>query len=130
MFKAKKAFITIFTKYSDYIEVFLSKLITKLSEYIGIKNHVIQLKNDNRPFYGSIYSIVSMELELLKDYIKINLANNFIRPFKSLVRTPMFFDYNPNKIFCFNDNYCSLNNLIIKNCYLLFSIGKLYNYLR
>lgn len=46
LLKAYQAFLTISAKYLNYINIFSPALIVKLSEYIGINNHVIELKND------------------------------------------------------------------------------------
>ena len=54
-----------------------------LPKRIRIKVYAIELEDDKQPPYGPIYSLGPIELKTLKTYIKINLANNFIRPFKS-----------------------------------------------
>ena len=66
-----------------------------------------------------------MELEILKMYIKTNLVNNFIWPFKPLAGASIFFDRKSNQILCFCMDYQGLNNITIKNRYLLLLIGKL-----
>ena len=48
--------------------------------------------DDWQLFYELIYSLGLVELETLKTYIKINLANNFIRRSKSPVGALIFFD--------------------------------------
>ena len=115
MLKANKASNTIFVKYSNYIEVFLFKLATKFLEYIGINNYTIKLKKDQQLFYGLIYSLVQIELEILKAYIKLNLGNEFSKPSTSLVKTPIFLDYKFNRSLYLYINYYSFNNLTIKN---------------
>lgn len=100
LLKAKIAPITIPMKYSDYSDVFSSKLTMKLPEYTGINDHTIELKKAKHLPYGSIYSLKLVELEMLKAYIEINLANGFIRLFKSLARVPIFLDYKFNGSFC------------------------------
>lgn len=77
--------------------------------------------------YDLIYSIEPIELERLKAYIKTNLANSFIKLFKSLAGAPIFFHRKPNRSFSFFVDYCGLNNLTIKNQYLLSLIGELLN---
>ena len=68
-----------------------------------------------------------MELEILKVYIKTNLANDFIKPFKSPTEALIFFDYKSNRSFCLYVDYCGLNNLTIKNQYPLPLISKSLN---
>ena len=123
--KANEAFTIVSTKYSDYTDVFLSELAAELLEYTGINNHIIELKDGKRPFYSLIYSLGLVELEILKAYIKTNLANSFIRPSKLLVGALILFDRKLNESFCFYVDYRGLNNLIIKNWYPFPLIGKL-----
>ena len=89
---AKKAFTKILTKYTDFANVFSPDLAFKLFKHTRINNHVIKLVNNQQPLYGPIYSLKLVELETLKAYIETNLANGFIRPFKSPVGAPIFFD--------------------------------------
>ncbi len=91
--KADKASIKVFCKYIDFINIFLSKLVMKLSKYTSINHHAIELVDDWQSFYGSIYSLSPMELEILKIYIENNLANSFIKSFKSLTKTPILFNW-------------------------------------
>lgn len=79
--KAKKTFIIIFAKYSNYINILLSKLAPKLSEYICINNYTTKLEKSKRLFYNLIYSLKLIEKEILNAYIKTNIANGFIKPF-------------------------------------------------
>lgn len=69
-----------------------------------------------------------MELEILKTYIENNLANSFIRLSKFLVGAFIFFDQKSDGSLnlCVNDQ--GLNNLAIKNRYLLFLIRKSLDY--
>ncbi len=48
--------------------------------------------DNQQPPYGPIYSLSLVELEILKTYIKNNLANGFIKPSKSPVGAPILFD--------------------------------------
>ena len=60
-----------------------------------------------------------MELEILKAYIENNLANSFIRPFKSPIGALILFDKKLDNSLRLCVNYQGLNNLIIKNWYPL-----------
>lgn len=44
--KANKALIKVFSKYTDFANIFLPKLGTKLFEHTDIDNYVIELVND------------------------------------------------------------------------------------
>ena len=66
-----------------------------------------------------------MKLEILKTYIKANLASNFIKSSKSLTGGSILFVQKKDSSFRLCVDYQRPNNLIIKNCYLLPLIGKL-----
>ena len=91
----------------------------KLLEHIGMNDHAIELGEGKQPLFGSIYSLDPIKLETLKTYIKTNLANSFIWPFKSLARALILFDKKLDKNFHLCIDYWGLNNLTIKNRYLL-----------
>jgi hypothetical protein len=58
----------------------------------------------------SIYSLFEKELEVLRKYINKNLAKEYIRSSKLLIRFKILFDSKKNE---------KLNNIIIKNRYTL-----------
>ncbi len=60
-----------------------------------------------------------MELEILKIYIKTHLETGFIQAFKSPANAPILFDKKLDSSFHLCIDYQSLNNLTIKNKYLL-----------
>lgn len=88
---AEKAFIIVFAKYIDFVKLFFPDLTSKLPKYTRINNYVIKLVKDQQLFYGPIYSLETIKFKILKVYIEINLANNFIRLFKSLIDIFIFF---------------------------------------
>ena len=90
--KADKAPTKVPSKYADFTDIFLPKLAIKLPEYIKINNHAIKFVDDWQLPYGPIYCLSFIELEILKAYIKNNLANSFIRPSKSPVGVSILFD--------------------------------------
>ena len=71
----------------------------ELLENTEINKHVIELKKNKQLFFESIYSLESVKLEILKIYIKTNLANGFIQLSKSPVRALILFDKKPDKNF-------------------------------
>lgn len=93
--------------------------MAKLSKNIGINDHFIHLIDNKRPPYGLIYSPGLVELETLKTYIEINLANGFIKPFKSSADTPIQFIRKKDSSFWMCIDYWGFNNLTIHNQYLL-----------
>ena len=99
------------------------------SEYTGINKLAIELVEGKLPPYGPIYSLGPVELETLKAYIKTYLMTGFIRPSKSPVGSPIFFDKNADGSLYLCIDYRGLNNLIIKNRYPLSLIGKSLDWL-
>ena len=89
-----------------------------------MNKHAIELEEGKQLPFGPIYSLRPVELETLKTYIETNLANGFIRLFKSPARAPILFDKKPDGSFCFCVDYWSLNNIMIKNRYPLPLIGE------
>lgn len=64
------------------LNVFSSDSTVELPKHIYINNHLINLIDNKQLLYDLIYNLKPMELQILKTYIKINLANNFIKPSK------------------------------------------------
>lgn len=62
--------------------MFFPNLISKFLKYTGMNDPIIELIDGEQLFYRPIYTLELIKLETLKVYIKTNLANNFIRPFK------------------------------------------------
>ena len=114
-------------EYSDYSNVFLAKNAAELPENIGMNKHTIELEEGKQPPFRPIYSLGLVELEMLKTYIKTNLANGFIRPSKSFAGASIFFDWKPDRSLRLCINYWSFNNITIKNQYPLSLIRKSFN---
>ena len=111
-------------EYSDYSNVFSAENAAELPENNGINEHAIKLKEGKQPLFGPIYSLGQVELETLKTYIETNLANGFIRPFKSPAEAPILFDRKPDGRLRLYVDYWGLNNITIKNQYPLPLIGE------
>ena len=117
-------------EYSDFANVFWKKSAEVLLEHIGINKHAIKLEDDKQPFYGPITSLSPVVLKNLKPYMKTNLANGFIWPLKFLASAPIIFVCKPNGSLWLCVDYQGLNNLIMKNQYLLPLIGESPDWLR
>lgn len=117
--KVDEASTKVFSKYANFADIFLPKLAIELLEHTGINDYAIKLVDDWQSPYNPIYNLGSVKLEILKTYIKNNLTNGFIRPFKSPAGAPIFFDKKLNKSLQLCIDYQGLNNLIIKNWYPL-----------
>lgn len=77
---AKK--IKILAKYLDFSNVFSEKKVLILLEKTKLNQYAIKMQHGKQPFYKPICNLRLVKLEILKTYIKINLANNFIHLFK------------------------------------------------
>ena len=99
--------------------------IVEILENTRINKHAIKLEKDKQPLFRPIYSLELVELEILKTYIKTNLANGFIQPSKSFARAFILFDKKLDRNLRFYIDYWGLNNLTIKNQYPLPLIGEL-----
>ena len=110
-----KAPIEVSMEYSDYSNIFSAENKAERPENTGINKHAIKLEEGKQPLFGPIYSLRPVELEILKTYIKTNLANGFLQPFKSPARAPILFDRKLDRSLRLYVDYWSLNNLTIKN---------------
>ena len=114
-----KASTKVPAEYSDYSNIFSVKYVAELPENTRINEHAIKLEKGKQSLFGPIYSLRPVKLETLKIYIKINLANGFIRLSKSPAGAPILFDKKPDKNLRLYIDFRGLNNLTIKNQYLL-----------
>lgn len=90
--KVNKALIKAPSKYTDFADIFLPKLVPKLSKCTKINDYAIEFIDDWQPPYGPIYSLGLMEFKILKTYINNNLVNGFIRSLKFPAGAPIFFN--------------------------------------
>ena len=102
---AKEAFTKIPVKYLDFADIFSPDLAFELPKYTGINNHIIKLVNSQQPLYRPIYSLRPVELETMKAYIETNLANRFIKPFKSPANASILFNRKLDGFFWLCVNY-------------------------
>ena len=116
-------------EYSDYSNIFSAENAAELPENTGINEYAIKLEEGKQPPFGLIYSLGPVELEILKTYIKTNLANGFIRPSKSPAGAPILFDRKPDGSLRLCVDYRGLNNITIKNRYPLPLIGESLDWL-
>ena len=80
-----------------------------------MNDYAIKLEENKQPIFSPMYSQKPVELETLKTYIKINLANSFIWPSKSFAGAPILFNRKLDGSFRLCIDYRSLNNITIKN---------------
>ena len=70
-------------------------------------------------FFGLLYHFFGIELEILRDYININLISGFIRRINSSAGVFIFF-IKKNGFLRFYIDYRGINAIIIKNRYSFF----------
>lgn len=99
--------------------VFLLNFTTELSKRFGKKNDLIDLKKSMQSLYWPIYSLKPVKLEILKTYIVVNHASNFIKTLKFPADALILFVYEKDNNLWLCVNYWGLDNLTIKNRYLL-----------
>ena len=117
----------ILAEYFDFSNVFSSDSAVELPKDIGIIDYSINLLNNRQLPYSPIYNIKLVELEMLKIYIKANLASGSIRSSKSPAGTSILFVQKKDGSLHLCINYQEFNNLTIKNCYPIPLIGKSLN---
>ena len=78
-------------EYSNFSNIFSSHSAVELLEHTGINDHPINLLDNKQLPYDPIYCLELLELEILKTYIKANVASGFIRLSKFSTGTPILF---------------------------------------
>ena len=71
------------------------------------------------PTFGPIYQLSETELEVLRDYLKVNLAKGFIKPSSFSAGYLILFVPKKNGKLRLCVDYRKLNDIIIKNRYPL-----------
>ena len=79
----------------------------------------INLEEGAQPPVGSIYSLSASEQEALKEFIEKNLNIGFIWPTSSPYSAPVLFVKKKDGLLRFYVNFCGLNCISKKDCYLL-----------
>ena len=116
--------VKISDKYLDFANVFSKEKTLVLPERTELNEHAIDLDDGKQQPYGPIYSLRPMELETLETYIQTYMKNIFMRPSKFPAGAPILFDKKPDGSLLLCVDYRGLNNLTIKNRYLLPLIGE------
>ena len=91
------------------------------------KNHAINLILDAKSSYESLYIFFEIELDVLRNYLLINLTLNRIQKSTNRASASMLFVLKKNNNFRFCIDYKELNTLIIKNKCSLSLIDKTLN---
>lgn len=88
-------------------------------------DHEILLQEGKQPTFGPIYGLSDKELEVLREYIQVNLKKGFIRESQSPAGYPIIFVPKKNGKLRLCVDYRKLNDITIKNRYPLPNIAEL-----
>ena len=116
--------VRISDKYSGFADVFSDEKALVLLKCTKLNEHAIKPEDVKQPLYWPIYSLGPVKLETLKTYIKTYLNIGFIWPSKSPAGAPILFNKKLDGNLWLYVDYPGLNNLMIKNQYLLLLIDE------
>ena len=112
-------------EYKKYEDVFSQKEAFKLSLKCSELNMNIQLKSDAVSPYESLYNLSEVKLSTLHDYLKTNLAADFICRFISSAETFILFIKKKDSTLWLCVDYWELNAIMIQDRYLLSLISEI-----
>ena len=112
------------SKYHEFADIF-SKTKTEVLAPYHSYDLKINLEEGAQPLVGPIYSLLVSEQEVLKEFIKENLNTGFIRPTSSPHGAPVLFIKKKDGSLCLCVDFCGVNCISKKNCYLLLLISNL-----
>ena len=88
-------------------------------------DHEIKLQPGTEPGFGLIYQLSEKELQVLREYLEENLKKSFIQESQSPAGYPILFAPKKDRSLRLCVDYRKLNNITIKNQYLLPNANKL-----
>lgn len=110
--------VTLLEEYKNFNNVFSAENASHLPLHKD-HDHTIDPIDGTQSLHRLIQSLFENALPILQAYIDKNLAKRFIRPSKSPSGAPIFFVPKPNGSLELYVDYRRLNDLAIKNSYLL-----------
>ena len=128
-FAAISILLELSLKYTNYTNIFSEKEANCLSDK-NAKQHSINLIDKQEPLYRLIYNLSKKKLKVLQKYLETSLQNSWIQQSSSSASTLILFVSKKNRSFQLCIDYCNLNKITIKNCYLLLLISKTLNKLQ
>ena len=123
--KGKDVPLDIPKEYLRYIQLFQEEVDAKALPKHQPWDHEIELEPGKESTFEPIYALSEKELQVLRGYIEENLKKGFIRESKSLAGYPILFAPKKDGSLRLCVNYRKLNDITIKNRYLLLNIGEL-----
>jgi hypothetical protein len=117
-------------EYHKYFKVFSEVNLHCLFQHHSW-DHAIDLKPDApETLKLKVYSIPHNEQEALNKFIEEQLAKGYVVSSKSLMVSSVFFVKKKNGELQLIQDYWKLNNITIKNCYLLLLAADIINWLQ
>ncbi len=114
------------SQYVAFQNIFSEIKTHKFSKH-DFHDHVIEIISNRDFLFDFIYNLSTTNLKILKNYIDEYMKKNFIIKFLSFAKIFILFVKKTNDKFCLYVNYKKLNEIIIKNRYLLFFINENLN---
>ena len=111
--------------YRQYAWMFEEELSAKALPKHQSWDCEIKLEEGKEPPFGPIYQLSEKELEILREYIKENLAKGFIRKSESPAGFPILFVPKKDGKLRLCVDYRKLNDITVKNRYPLPNISEL-----
>ncbi len=115
---------TILKAYIDLTNVFSPSNANFLPPHRD-EDHAIELEAGKTALFGPLYNLSEYQLKTLREYIDENLANRFIRTFKSSAGAPVLFTPKPDGTLRLWVDYRGLISMTIKNRYPLLLIDEI-----
>ena len=119
--------LDIFKKYKQWEYLFQKETTAKVLFKHQFWDHKIVLLSEKQSIFESIYQLSEKKLRILKDYLDKNLQKGFIRSSKLSAEYSILFALKKDRIMQLCVNYWKLNNITVKDRYLLPSIIELQN---
>ena len=114
--------------YHKFLNVFSQNKTDTLLSHQS-QNHVINFIFEAEPKHNPLYFIITNELKILKKWLNENLQKEFIHFSTFFISFSVIFIYKFGEGIQIYINYWKFNNIIIKNCYSIFQLQKILNYL-
>ena len=106
------------SEYHEFASLFSQEESDKLPSHRSY-DHIILLISGKELPKGPLYNMSHDELQVLQKYLKDYLSKGFIRASSFPAASSVIFVKKPKGELCLCVNYCDLNNLTVKNQYLL-----------
>ena len=116
--EAVNVLVKLLSEYYEFASLFSREDSDKLPSHRPY-DHTIHLIPDKELFKESLYNMSHDELQVLQKYLKDYLSKGFIHVSSSSATFSVIFIKKPGGELCLCVNYCGLNNLTVKNQYLL-----------